>query len=96
MLSQTFFYLLPVLSYKPKSRIWFSASWQSADEKYLLFVYTEGLNIKNVHSLNLLCEDPLVNAIQKFERHPSITRTESLFEPSRLFDLNLVIKDKTS
>ena len=49
-----------------------------------------------MYSLNLLCEDPQVNAIQKFERHPSITKIESLFELSRLFDLNLVIKDKIS
>ena len=34
---QIFFYPLFVLSYKPKTRIWFSASWWSGNKKYFCF-----------------------------------------------------------
>ena len=36
---QICFYLLLVLSYKPKTRIWFSASWWSGNEKYFCFLF---------------------------------------------------------
>ena len=33
------FILFSVLSYKPKTRIWFSASWWSSNEKYFCFLF---------------------------------------------------------
>ena len=40
--------------------------------------------------------DPLVNAIRKYEIHPSTIKTESSVEETQLFDFNFVISDDVS
>ena len=47
---QICFYLLLVLSYKPKTRIWFSASWWSGNEKYFCFLFIASLALLQSHA----------------------------------------------
>ena len=44
-----FFYTLVVLSYKPKTRIWFSASWWSGNEKYFCFLFISSRTLLQNH-----------------------------------------------
>ena len=50
---------------------------------------TEGLNIKKWCISDKLCDDALVNAIQKYENHPSIIKIRSSVETTQLFVLIL-------
>ena len=42
------------------------------------------------------CKDPLVNAIRKYELHPSILKIKSVFALIRLFDFSFVSSDDFS
>ena len=44
------FYPLFVLSYKPKTRIWFSASWWSGNEKYFYFLFIASSAVLQSHA----------------------------------------------
>ena len=54
---------------------------------------TEGLNIKKWCISEKLSDDPLVNAIRKYENHPTIIKIKSSVE---LFDFNFVSSDGIS
>ena len=56
---------------------------------------TEGLNIKKWSISDKLSHDPLVNAIQKYENHPSIIKIKSS-ETTQLFGFNFVSSDDIS
>ena len=43
-----------------------------------------------------MSDDPLVNAIQKHENHPSIIKIKTSFETTQLFDINFVNRDGIS
>ena len=43
-----------------------------------------------------MSDDPLVNAIRKYENHPSITKINSSIETTQLFDSNFVNCDDIS
>ena len=49
-LVQVRFYPLFVLSYKPKTRIRFSASWWSGNEKYFCFLFTASRALLQSHA----------------------------------------------
>ena len=51
---------------------------------------TEGLNIKKWSISDKLSDDPLVNAIRKYENHPSIIKIKSSAETAQLFAFNFV------
>ena len=51
---------------------------------------TKGLNIKKWCISEKLSYDPLVNAIRKYENHPSIIKIKSSVETAQLFDFNFV------
>ena len=57
---------------------------------------TKGLNIKKWCILDKLSDDPLVNATQKYENHPSIIKIKSSVETTQLFDFNFVGSDGIS
>ena len=57
---------------------------------------TKGLNIERWLTSNLPCKDLLVNAIRKYEMHPSILKIKSVFKSIRLFDFNFVSSDDIS
>ena len=57
---------------------------------------TEGLNIKKSSISDKLSDDPLVNAIPKYENHPSIIKIKSSVETTQLFDFNFVSSDDIS
>ena len=57
---------------------------------------TEGLNIKKWSISDKLSDDPLVNAIRKYENHPSIIKIKSSVETTQLFDFNFVSSDDIS
>ena len=57
---------------------------------------TEGLNIKKWSISDKLSDDPLVNAIRKYENHPSIIKIKSPVETTQLFDFNFVSSDDIS
>ena len=54
---------------------------------------TEGLNIKKWSISHKFSDDPLVNAIRKYENHPSIIKIKSSVETTQLFDFNFVSSD---
>ena len=56
----------------------------------------EELNFERWQCSKLPCEDPLVNAIRKYEMHPSILKIKSVFTSMRLFDFNFVSSDDMS
>ena len=55
--------------------------------------YFKGLNIKKWRISDKLSHDPLVNAIRKYENHPSIIKIKSSVETTQLFDFNFVSSD---
>ena len=57
---------------------------------------TKGLNIKKLCISDKLFDDLLVNAIRKYENHPSIIKIKSSVETTQLFDLNFVNSDDIS
>ena len=57
---------------------------------------TERLNIKKWSISDKLSDDPLVNAIRKYEKHPSIIKIKSSVEITQLFDFNFVTSDDIS
>ena len=57
---------------------------------------TEGLNIKKWCISDKLSDDALVNAIRKYENHPSIIKIKSSVEITQLFDFNFVSHDGIS
>ena len=57
---------------------------------------TEGLNIKKWCISDYLCDNPLVNAIPKYENHPSIIKIKSSVQTTQLFDFNFVSSDDIS
>ena len=57
---------------------------------------TEGLNIKKWSISDKLPDDLLVNAIRKYENHPSIIKIKSSVETTQLFDFNFVSSDDIS
>ena len=57
---------------------------------------TEGLNIKKWSISDKLSDNPLVNAIRKYENHPSIIKIKSSVETTQLFDFNFVSSDDIS
>ena len=57
---------------------------------------TEGLNIKKWSISDKFSDDPLVNAIRKYENHPSIIKIKSSVETTQLFDFNFVSSDDIS
>ena len=57
---------------------------------------TKGWNIGGWPISNLLCKDPLVSAIRKFEMHPSIPKIKSVFKSIRVFDFNFIGSDGIS
>ena len=50
----------------------------------------KGLNIKKWCISDNLSDDPLVNAIRKYEYHPSIIKIKSSVETTQLFDFSFV------
>ena len=57
---------------------------------------TKGFNIERCQCSNLPCEDPLVNAIGKYQIHPSILKIKSVFTSVRLFGFSFVSSDDIS
>ena len=57
---------------------------------------TKGLNIKKLCISDKLFDDLLVNAIRKYENHPSIIKIKSSVETTQLFNLNFVNSDDIS
>ena len=57
---------------------------------------TEGLNIKKWCISDKLSDDPLVNAIRKYENRPCIIKIKSSVETTQLFDFNFVSSDDIS
>ena len=57
---------------------------------------TKGLNIKKWCISDKLPDEPLVNAIRKYETHPSIIKIKSSVETTQLFDFNFVNSDDIS
>ena len=57
---------------------------------------TKGPNIKKWFISVKLSDDPLVNAIRKYENHPSIIKIKSSVETTQLFDFNFVSSDDIS
>ena len=57
---------------------------------------TKGLNIKKWCISDKLSDDLLVNAIRKYENHPSIIKIKSSVETTQLFDFNFVNSDDIS
>ena len=57
---------------------------------------TKGLNIERWPISNPPCKDLLVNAIRKYEMHPSILKIKSVFKSIRPFDFNFVSSDDIS
>ena len=57
---------------------------------------SKGLNIERGSISNLPCKDPLVNAIRKYEIHPSILKIKSVFKAIRPFDYSFVSSDDIS
>ena len=57
---------------------------------------TKGLNIKKWCISGKLSDDPLVNAIRKYENHQSIFKIKSFVEITQLFDFNFVNSDDIS
>ena len=57
---------------------------------------TKRLNIKKWCISDKLSDDPLVNAIRKYENHPSIIKIKSSVETTQLFDFNSVSSDDIS
>ena len=57
---------------------------------------TKGLKIKKWCISGKLPDDPLVNAIRKYEKHPSIITIKSSAETTQLFDFNFVSRDDIS
>ena len=51
---------------------------------------TKGLNIIKWCISDKLSDDPIVNAIGKYENHPSIIKIKSFVERTQLFDFNFV------
>ena len=62
---------------------------------YLNYV-TKRLSIKKWCISDKLSDDPLANAIRKYEIHPSITKIKSSVETTQLFDFNFVASDEIS
>ena len=56
----------------------------------------KGLNIKKWCISDKLSNDPLVNAIRKYENHLSIIKIKSSIETTQLFDFNFVSSDDIS
>ena len=54
---------------------------------------TKGLNIKKWCIPDDLSDDPLMNAIRKYENHPSIIKIKSSVETTQLFDFNFGSSD---
>ena len=67
---------------------------------YLFNTYSsdinKGLNIDRWLTSNVPCKDPRLNAIRKYEMHPSILKIKSVFKSIRLFNLNFVSSDDNS
>ena len=67
---------------------------------YLFSTYfydtTKGSNSERWLTSNLPCKDPLVNAIRKYEMHPSILKIKSVFKSIKLFNFNFVSSDDIS
>ena len=57
---------------------------------------TKGPNIKKWFISVKLSDDPLVNAIRKYENHPSIIKIKSSAKTTQLFDFNFVSSDDIS
>ena len=57
---------------------------------------TKGLNIKKWYISDNLSDDPLANAIRKYENHPSIIKIKSSVETTQLFDFSFVSSDDIS
>ena len=57
---------------------------------------TKGLNIKKWCISDKSSDDPLVNAIRKYENHPGIIKIKSSVETKQLFDFNFVSSDDIS
>ena len=51
---------------------------------------TKGLNITKWCISDKLSDDPIVNAIGKYENHPNIIKIKSFVERTQLFDFNFV------
>ena len=56
----------------------------------------KGVNIKKWCISDTLPDDPLVNAIQKYESHPGIIKIKLSVETTQLFDFNFVNSDEIS
>ena len=56
----------------------------------------KGVNIKKWCISDTLPDDPLVNAIWKYENHPSIIKIKLSVETTQLFDFNFVNSDEIS
>ena len=57
---------------------------------------TKGVPIKKCRISNMFSDDPLVNAIRKYENHPSIIKSKSSVKTTQLFDFNFVKSDDIS
>ena len=57
---------------------------------------TEGLNSKKWSVSDKFSDDPHVNAIRKYENHPSIIKIKSSVETTQLFEFNFVSSDDIS
>ena len=57
---------------------------------------TKGLSIKKWCISDKLSDDPIVNAIRKYENHPSIIKIRSFVERTQLFDFNFENSDDIS
>ena len=57
---------------------------------------TKGLHIKKWSTWNKFSDDPILNAIRKYENHPSIIKIKSSVETTQLFYFNFVGSDNIS
>ena len=57
---------------------------------------TKALSIKKWCISDKLSDDPIVNAIRKYENHPSIIKIRSFVERTQLFDFNFENSDDIS
>ena len=93
-----------ILQVSCKALIWSVPTWKVVSQNEEIVTHfnnyfndiTEGLNIKKWCISDNLSDDPLVNAIRKYENHPSIIKIKSSVETTQLFDFNFVSSDDIS
>ena len=87
-----------------KALIWSVPTWKVVSKNEKITTHfnnyfnniTERLNIKKWSISDKLSDDPLVNAIRKYENRPCIIKIKSSVEITQLFDFNFASSDDIS